>query len=385
MIQKLRLKLIMASILSLFLVLFVIEGIIGIMNYGKIIKDADRVLNILSENSGRFPERFPHESDYSRLSPEIPFESRFFSVLVDYEGNVILTDTGKIAAINETDAITYAQVVLEKQRERGFIDNYRYFIYQSETGERIIFLDCRRQQEMFQNLVFNAVWVSLLGLGSVFLLMVYLSSRIVKPFSDNYEKQKRFITDAGHELRTPLTIINADADILEMDFGENEWLADIQMQTRRMADLTNTLIVLSRMEEGLQTEMVVEFPLSDMAEEIVTAFQALAKVQQKELRSSIMPMILGNCELVSQLPNFMYIVSKTIFHSPPSLLTTAGKNCEAGFFCGFLPETNDLIFSYQFLSESATVSDEIPLHSPPDFSQAHAQCSRTSDKVPPHS
>ncbi len=300
MIQKLRLKLIMASILSLFLVLFVIEGIIGIMNYGKIIKDADRVLNILSENSGRFPERFPHEADYSRLSPEIPFESRFFSVLVDYEGNVILTDTGKIAAINETDAITYAQVVLEKQRERGFIDNYRYFIYQSETGERIIFLDCRRQQEMFQNLVFNAVWVSLLGLGSVFLLMVYLSSRIVKPFSDNYEKQKRFITDAGHELRTPLTIINADADILEMDFGENEWLADIQMQTKRMADLTNTLIVLSRMEEGLQTEMVVEFPLSDMAEEIVTAFQALAKVQQKELRSSIMPMILGNCETSSQ-------------------------------------------------------------------------------------
>lgn len=144
MIQKLRLKLIMASIFSLFLVLIVIEGIIGIMNYGKIIKDADRVLNILSENSGRFPEQFPSGSDYSRLSPEIPFESRFFSVLVDYEGNVILTDTGKIAAINETDAITYAQVVLEKQRERGFIDNYRYLIYQSETGERIIFLDCRR-------------------------------------------------------------------------------------------------------------------------------------------------------------------------------------------------------------------------------------------------
>ncbi len=70
--------------------------------------------------------------------------------------------------------------------------------------------------------------------------------------------------------------------------------------------MTNTLIVLSRMEEGLQTEMVVEFPLSDMAEEIVTAFQALAKVQQKELRSSIMPMILGNCELVSQLPNKYY-------------------------------------------------------------------------------
>ena len=109
-------------------------------------------------------------------------------------------------------------------------------------------------------IVFNAVCVSLLGLGSVLLLMVYLSSHIVKPFSDNYEKQKRFIADAGHELRTPVTIINADAEILEMDLGENEWLADIQMQTKRMADLTDTLIVLSRMEEGLQTEMVIEFP-----------------------------------------------------------------------------------------------------------------------------
>ena len=54
--------------------------------------------------------------------------------------------------------------------------------------------------------------------------MVCLSARIVKPFSDNYEKQKRFITDAGHELKTPLTIIDADAEILEMDFGENEWM-----------------------------------------------------------------------------------------------------------------------------------------------------------------
>ena len=51
-----------------------------------------------------------------------------------------------------------------------------------------------------------------------------------------------FITDAGHELKTPLTIIDADAEVLEMDFGENEWLSDIQSQTRRLADLTNNLI-----------------------------------------------------------------------------------------------------------------------------------------------
>lgn len=41
-------------------------------------------------------------------------------------------------------------------------------------------------------------------------LMILLSKHIIKPFSENYEKQKRFITDAGHEIKTPITIINAE-------------------------------------------------------------------------------------------------------------------------------------------------------------------------------
>ena len=42
--------------------------------------------------------------------------------------------------------------------------------------------------------------------------------------AESYEKQKRFITDAGHEIKTPLTIIDADTLILEMEYGENDGL-----------------------------------------------------------------------------------------------------------------------------------------------------------------
>ena len=121
--------------------------------------------------------------------------------------------------------------------------------------------------------------------------MVYFSARIIKPFSDNYEKQKRFITDAGHELKTPLTIIEADTEVLEMDFGENEWLQDIQGQTKRLADLTNTLVMLSRMEEGTNRDMKIELPLSDIVEEVCHAFQAPARIQNKTLDNAIEPMI----------------------------------------------------------------------------------------------
>lgn len=108
----------------------------------------------------------------------------------------------------------------------------------------------------FNNLVETGLGVTALGLGAVFVLMVLLSARITKPFVENYEKQKRFITDAGHELKTPLTIIDADTEVLEMDLGENEWIKDIQSQSKRLADLTNDLIALFRMEEDRRERVI---------------------------------------------------------------------------------------------------------------------------------
>ena len=103
--------------------------------------------------------------------------------------------------------------------------------------------------------------------------------------SENYEKQKRFITDAGHEIKTPLTIIDADADVLEMELGENEWLADIRNQTRRMTALTNDLIYLSRMEEAKNGMPMIDFPLSDVTEEV--ADEALVKEELKRCADEI--------------------------------------------------------------------------------------------------
>ena len=95
-------------------------------------------------------------------------------------------------------------------------------------------MDCGRSLNTFYNFIFTAVGVSVIGLLAVLILMIFLSAHIVKPFLENYEKQKRFVTDAGHEIKTPLTIIDADAEVLKMDFGENEWVNDIQNQTKRM-------------------------------------------------------------------------------------------------------------------------------------------------------
>lgn len=312
MIRKLRMKLIFASMLSLLLVLGVIFCTVGILNYTKIVTDADSILTILRENDGSFPmgDHSKNNTDFlddhpkgnHRFSEELPYESRYFSVFLSAAGNVISVNTGKIAAVDTTTAIDYAQSVVTGGNEQGFVEDYRYTVYTVGNETHVIFLDYGREMGSFRTFLFTGVGVSLIGLLAVLLLLIFLSGRIVKPFSENYEKQKQFITDAGHELKTPLTIIDADAEVLEMDIGENEWLADIQMQTKRLAQLTNSLIQLSRMEEQPQIEKI-EFPISDVVEETVETFQALAKTQNKNLSSRIQPMLSlnGDEKAISQL------------------------------------------------------------------------------------
>lgn len=63
MIRKLRIKLILASMLPLLLVLAVIFGTVGVLNYRKIRSDADSILALLAENNGSFPlGEFPQNS-----------------------------------------------------------------------------------------------------------------------------------------------------------------------------------------------------------------------------------------------------------------------------------------------------------------------------------
>ncbi len=136
-----------------------------------------------------------------------------------------------------------------------------------------------------------SVLLSLLGLLSVLVLLLVLSRRIVKPLAESYEKQKQFITDAGHELKTPMTIISADADLAEMECGENQWLTDIRRQTQRLTALTHDLIYLSRMEEEQPKLQRIDFPLSDVTEEMAQSFQALARSQGKAFSLQIQPML----------------------------------------------------------------------------------------------
>lgn len=311
MIRKLRRKLVAVAMLSLFIVLLIIIGTVNILNYTRMVDDAQRTIAILKENDGSFPrpDMSPeHDKDiFKGMSPEAPYESRYFSVLMDANGNVSTIDTGKIAGTGTGEAAEYAKKVLDSGKTSGFIGQYRFAVKDKDGGTLLIFLYCGRGLANFRSVLFISVDISLAGMLAVFLLLVFFSGRIVKPVSESYEKQKRFITDAGHEIKTPLTIIDADAELVELECGESEWLDDIKKQTKRLTALTNDLIYLAKMEEGQKNAVRIEFPLSDVVDETAESFRARAINENKQLEINIQPGLayIGDEKAVRQLVSIL--------------------------------------------------------------------------------
>lgn len=226
------------------------------------------------------------------MSAETPYESRYFTVTFDAEGNVTDANVESIAAIDTDSAEAMAESVLSSGSDRGFSGYYRYKKTENDDdGTMLIFLDCQRSLSNVRSFLIISILVCLIGTAAVLILVILLSARIVKPAEESYLKQKRFITDAGHDLKTPLTVIDADVSVLEMDTGKNEWLDDILVQTKRMTDLTNDLIYLSRMDEGENRMTMIDFPLSDVISETVQSFRSRAQVEEKDFDYEIEPMI----------------------------------------------------------------------------------------------
>ena len=322
MIRKLRKKFVLAAVVSVFLVLFLLIGAINVVNYRSLVRDADGTLQMLAENKGAFPRQMFRPEDLpplpegvsEEMAPppverpdgmfreprggfgELAYQSRYFTVWFDEAGSLSRMNLENIASLEEDEARTLAESVYALGREKGFAEEYRYNRTVSDGETMLLFLNCQRELGTFRSFLYGSIGISLLGIFGVFLLLLLFSGRIIRPIAESYEKQKRFITDAGHELKTPITIIQADADVLESEMEEenNEWITDIRRQTHRLTELTGELIYLSRMEEenvSLQTE---EFSFSELTEETALSFQSVARAQGKDFRLSVTPGLLIN-------------------------------------------------------------------------------------------
>ena len=267
MIKKLKRKLIFIALLSVSIVI----GIILFSSYAasmmQITRSADKLIDILAENNGVFPE--PN----SKLDVETIMKTRYFTFKT-YDDNS-KEDEFDISKnfIEMNDAKLIAKKADRRLLNSGYIKSYRYHRHSIEGGDLYIFVNCKGQINAVSFLISAAILISLLGLLTIFSLLQLFSLRFLRPIIDAYEKQKKFITNASHELKTPLTVITANSELLEMEHGSNEYTETINRQVSKLTSMTNTLITLSKIDEITMLNDFSQFSLTEVAYDYATEFE----------------------------------------------------------------------------------------------------------------
>ncbi len=335
MVSKLRRKFVITAMSALLVILLVLISVINVANFVEFTKSADDILQILADNDGTFPEMGPDqamnergiagieasimESDPSNGSSqtmnsaqesstppapkseergrdifsynknvEAPFSTRYFWVKIDDSGKVKEIDTGHIASILEETAGEMAESIYASSKTKGYESTYRYYVRSLDNGDTLLlFKDCSSDMYNAIKLLRNTFLLMLACLLAMFILVWIMSGHAVSPVVESLEKQKRFITDAGHELKTPLAVISASVDVIELDNGKSEWTISIKNQIKRMTDLIQKMLTLSRMEEENVRLVFTDIDLSSICLETAGSFEAVAESAGKKYTTDI--------------------------------------------------------------------------------------------------
>ena len=264
-------------------------------------------------NQADLNENDINENDLKRhgISPESQFDTRYFTVTINSKGDVENIDTSKIASVSSENAAQYAKKLWKSGKKgdgkNGFSESFKYLTVGEGGSTMYIFLSCQRELSTIRTYVLASIGISVFGLAVVFVMIYFFSGKILKPVSESYEKQKRFITDASHEIKTPLTIIDANTEVIEMMEGENEWTSSTRKQVARLTSLTEKLVFLSRMDEEATKLKMLEFSLSDAILDTAEPFKAIARTKGKKLTIDVTDGILytGDEKTIRQLVSIL--------------------------------------------------------------------------------
>lgn len=322
MIRSLRWKFIWIAMLSLMGTMTVLCVSIGVGNHWITTRRVDRAISLLHQNGGTFlpPGAAFDPSDFEfQVTPETAFETRYFIVELTEQREVKAVNLEHIAAFDRHSVTETISKVIQAGGSRGYVDYYRFGLFPSEDGgSTMIVMDCFLMLQAADNMLRITVIIFCVCALIVFLLLLFFSGRAIRPFAENLERQRQFVTDASHELKTPLSILSADLDLLSDSCGESRWLGSARTQIARLDKLIRNLVELARAEETIREGASGVFSLSDIALASAEAFAPLAEAEGNTLAAEVA----AGVELRG--------VQDDLFRLFSILLDNAVKYCDAG-------------------------------------------------------
>ena len=304
---------IMASALAMLVVVLALVNLLVFINTDtkanemlNVIKDSHGVINYMDDTDINILDYFNPEG---QVGNQGIYAVRFFYVRFAENGEVQTVNTEHFENISAETAEELARKAIESGKNSAYINSsFKYIIDESEGNISTVYFMNMSNEFKSTNSILRSSFVAGFAVYAVmFIIVVLISDRVVQPIVENTVRQKQFITDAGHELKTPIAIISANAEVLEMMNGENEWITSIKNQTERLSALIKNLLVLSKAEEKSKNESFSEVAISDIVSATVASFSAVAYRSGKRLFAEVQPTLTlwGNDKAIAELTNIL--------------------------------------------------------------------------------
>lgn len=319
MIRQLRKKFIRISILAVASVMALLCVAVNVGYFLSVDAQLNETIAMISDNHGRMPD-FKNERGFAqdgedgfrprgrKFNEETPFSTRFFVLYYTADGTLQRADLEKIAAVQDSEVQDYLTFARGKGAGSGYTDGYKYRITCLSDGSyEAIFLSAYEQLEAVRTVLLVSVLATAGCIALICVMIVLFSKKAMAPVIESDRRQKQFITDASHELKTPITVIRTSLRVLEMEVGKQKWIDKATAQTDKLTELVNSLVTLSRMNEGEHTFRPAEFNISEALGETAQSFADFAQENGHPLDIRIEPDVryVGDAYAVRQLASVL--------------------------------------------------------------------------------
>ena len=328
--EKLKKKtfLVIFSILTIFLC-----SILCIFNYQDYSHEKTEIENKLNMIDDRKFDKAPNEEKLDKPEPpentdDTKNDKEVMPVLMDTTAyTVIYNDDNEVIDIlnftqndvSDEEIKSIAQEILKSNDSKSGINirnlYFNNYSYSFKGHNSLTILDNSFVKEKLQSLIKTSIFIFVLLEIVIIVVSIKITSWIIKPVIETFNKQKQFIADASHELKTPIAVIMANSEALEKEPNEKKWLNNIKSESERMNELITNLLDLAKLENGKNKEIYNVEDLSKIAEMSVLTFESLMFENKIKFEYNIQKDLKLKCNSVQIKQLIAILLDNAIKHS----------------------------------------------------------------------
>lgn len=245
--------------------------------------NASNIDDLNKENDINNVDNLNQENDVA--TQKIFMDLTVYAVVFDNEGNIIDVINHTTNSISEDEIKEIAEEIVQNRGNEDtkigniYFEKYSYSF--SRDGGTLIIIDNTTCKEALMQTLKTSLIIFVVLEFIIIIISKKLTSWIIIPVLESFNKQKQFIADASHELKTPLSVIIASSEALENEPEEKKWLNNIKSESERMNNLISDLLDMAKSENKIEEKYVVE-NLSKLVEKSVLTFESL--MYEKDVR-----------------------------------------------------------------------------------------------------